>query len=105
MAKNEEWWMAYHAISKKTLPLIKTLRAEGNGYPSTIVEDLGAKMVGLSDEDMDVMMGAWNEVLDKIIFAHQSIVDENDWEYDAVVAPRVYEGLALFGKYYTSLWD
>ena len=57
------------------------------------------------DEDIETnyLIDKWNGVLDKMIYSFGKIMeddyfDNEEWE-------RIQEGLDLFSKHYTSLWD
>lgn len=59
-----------------------------------------------TDEQCKYAHSKWNEILDKMIFAMEKIAsDDNLWEFDEDIAPKVQEGCELFGKWFTSLWD
>ena len=46
----------------------------------------------------------WKWVLDEMIYAHSSIINE-ELEYNEDHEQRVRNGLMLFGKYYQNLWQ
>lgn len=54
----------------------------------------------------------WNDVLDKMIYSFQSVCDNNgifcsisDSKYENGDKGRYQEGMDLFAKYYSDLWD
>tara|TARA_R110000868_G_scaffold159061_5_gene387530 strand:+ start:1023 stop:1469 length:447 start_codon:yes stop_codon:yes gene_type:complete len=72
-------------------------------------------------EAFDICCERWNELLDKMIWAFEQVIDDtsrdkyfntpdtgNHW-YDRIGhdlhEARIQEGLSLFGEYYRALWD
>lgn len=47
----------------------------------------------------------WEEILDKIIYAFQELILNEELHFDDIIDKKVDEGLALFAKYYRNLWD
>jgi len=126
-----------HTLALIILPMLKQLKATKHGVPSDLVPDeyLYSNQVCFDfykDSDIhaiDIGSDKWDEILDKMIFSFESILDENsDSKYfkeipDSEKHPilghklevdyeglknhqeKVQEGLNLFGKYYQSLWD
>lgn len=105
-----DFWCPYSHTSKFILPLLKTLKENRTGIPSCFVN-----YDSTSVEQCKKSVRKWNNVLDKIIFSHQWIYDEDfttlhpyktfdPKEYQKTMK-KVQEGLNLFGKYYMNLWD
>lgn len=109
-------WEAFETLSLIILPLLKKFKEENNGTPITddddVPESLKSNLVQTeSNYEIDVNYHArWEWILDEMIFAFESIVD-NSWEdqfykegyeeYDN----RIKNGLILFGKYFRALWN
>lgn len=53
--------------------------------------------IGLTEDE-------WLEILDKMIFAFATVV-EGPWDVEPSDWDDVQEGLDLFGKWFTHLWD
>jgi len=47
----------------------------------------------------------WNWVLDELIWTFGKIINEEDRYTDVETEKRISNGLRLFGKYYSNLWD
>jgi hypothetical protein len=67
----------------------------------------------LKEGEEDPEMAAWNEKLDKMIYAFDYIANGREWvsdpdwtiEKERSEDLKVAEGLELFGKYYRGLWN
>lgn len=46
----------------------------------------------------------WYEILDKIILAFDTVVNDTQWQYDGKKSYKVKEGLHLFAEWYGWLW-
>lgn len=86
---------AFYHIAKKTLPyLIGFRRADKDGFPAVLNNEIKEKMVKLGysfDEEThchegivngikaeDFLMDEWHRIIDEMIFAFQYAIDEND---------------------------
>lgn len=81
---NQELWNLDCTIAEYVLPRLKKFKEYGHGYPAQLEEN------------------EWNIILDKMILSFQLVVDEED---DTNPSGYVSEGLELFGKWFTYLWD
>jgi len=113
--KIDSWdtWSADHTLAHIILPLLIELKKNKQGAPYVSIMDrpehLVPKQISLSnvrevelDELDEFHFESWNWVLDEMIFAFNSIV--NNTEDDESSMERVTNGLRLFGVYYRSLW-
>lgn len=119
------------------LPRLKYFRDEvkkdiesenGHIYASWVLEAPELKKMGFAHhlaidftrEEMDKVNNRWLEILDKMIWAFESLSDYQEFKYDEIKAlypkmpsQEIYEllrkketeGLELFAKYYRDLWD
>lgn len=90
---DNEVWALYDHASKWMLPRLKVLRATHHGVPAEFADN----------------WDAWGEILDKMIYSLQRIIDDNSCDESAWVRaeewPKIQEGLDLLGKHWMSLWD
>ena len=84
---NRDSWSLSYKIAEYTLPRLKHLRQNLNGYPCEFKT-----------------LKQWERRLDKMIFAIQMCVDE-EYIYDKKTDKKIIEGLELFGKHFRNLWD
>lgn len=117
-------WSMDHTLALIIHPMLLQLKATKHGSPwiedTDVPEHLRSSAAPLLTEEQknygesdDLFHDRWAWVLDEMIFAHHSQL--NDWEdeyhdrkdYDAmqVVEKRIQNGYRLFGKYYQNLWD
>lgn len=90
-------WNMDHTLSLIIVPMLKQMKETKHGYPDVDKEDAPDQLL---KEDR------WNYVLDEMIFAHESVLNQwEDTDFDEIKEKRVQRGLELFGKYYRSLWD
>ena len=94
------------------LPMLDQLRSTKHGSPHVDDEDVPAHLRSTAalpkenDWDIDSNWHArWEWVLDHMIEAFNSKLDEDADDFDPAVQRLRTEGFRLFGKYYESLWD
>jgi len=99
-------WSLDHTLALIILPALKDFRQHKQGVPGNFVK-------GESNEDFAKAEQAWKATVDLMIFAFQSIVDDdNDFNFDTEEGRTAYyehqdkvrKGLALFGKHFQNLW-
>lgn len=104
-------WNLDSTISMIVLPLLEKYKKIKNGSP--VVDDVDvpeslrrAAAPPLENEwDLDELHhDRWDWVVDEMIWAHRSIVEDDGLSTDEEVERR-QRGLLLFGKYYSALWD
>ena len=116
-------WGADHTLALIILPVLKKLREKKHGSPITDFEDAPAEFTGSPDPENggvdDKCHERWAWILDEMIWAFQSEVNETDefdlfyntktktWDHEGMIAwaNRQANGFRLFGKYYRALWD
>ncbi len=79
-----ETWNLYYTIAGFVLPRLKRFKEVTMGYPAVMTEN------------------EWNECLDKMIFAFETVLKEDD-DIDSCDNEKVEEGLSLFAKHYFNL--
>jgi len=89
--KNEELWSLDTTIAKFVLPRLKRFKKATRGHPSDLTEK------------------QWDDILDKMIFSFDFIVDHKKMYAignigNDKVWKKVDTGLALFAKWFNSLW-
>jgi len=117
-------WSMDHTLSLIIHPMLVKMKETKHGSPfvddedvpehlrSTAAPELTDKQKNYGETD-DLFHDRWAWVLDEMIFAHASQL--NDWDdeyherkdYDGmrVIENRIKNGYRLFGKYYQGLWD
>lgn len=93
--KDNECFSLYYPLAEFIYPRLKYFRESDKlGYPTELDS-----------------MEEWNEILDKMLFAFNFVLNENRisqfttaQEYE-VILDGVMEGFKLFGEYFLSLWD
>lgn len=137
---NYDTWSMDNSLAYIILPMLKQLKATKNGIPYPFSEIGGEchntqahfEFYETNEELFAKAEQRWNDVLDKMIFAFEHLVDDS-WEnaystgdfdnsieigepgwigthkcdYKGLrkVHDQIQEGLELFGKYYRNLWD
>jgi len=100
------------------VPMLKQLKEVKHGAPFVDNEDVSDELRA-SDEDLHTYskngetdehyFDRWNYVMDEMIFAFQSKLDEQFFSDDIInydaYSDRINNGFKLFGKYYNGLWD
>ncbi len=90
-------------------PALKQLRKDKIGVPQKVFEYCNIKIDENvtwgeeQDKQFNEALVQWQIILDKMIFAFETITADDDNE-DESVNKRVEEGLELFGKFYRCLW-
>ena len=100
------------------VPMLKQLKEVKHGAPFVDNEDVSDELRA-SDEDLHTYskngetdehyFDRWDYVMDEMIFAFQSKLDEKFFSDDIInydaYSDRINNGFKLFGKYYNGLWD
>ena len=100
------------------VPMLKQLKKVKHGAPFVDNEDVSDELRA-SDEDLHTYskngetdehyFDRWDYVMDEMIFAFQSKLDEQFFSDDIInydaYTDRINNGFKLFGKYYNGLWD
>ena len=100
------------------VPMLKQLKEVKHGAPFVDNEDVSDELRA-SDEDLHTYskngetdehyFDRWDYVMDEMIFAFQSKLDEQFFSDDIInydaYSDRINNGFKLFGKYYNVLWD
>jgi hypothetical protein len=117
-------WSADHTLSLIILPLLKKLKEDKHGSPIVDQEDVPQNLrttypamyngqldlfntfEEIGDMEDPLIHARWDYVLNEMIWAHEQIVADIDWELEMNHdwSQRLKNGLNLFGKYYQSLW-
>lgn len=82
-----ETWDLFVSIAQYTLPRLKHFRENIISHPGTMTMD------------------EWKDILQKMIDGFEIVVDDNMYVNYPIKSKILEEGLALFAKYYTNLWD
>ena len=125
-------WNADRTLALVILPVLEQLRDTAYGYPLVDPADVPTHLKP-SKEELDHFhqtmetdgkaQDRWEWVLGEMIFAFEKVIDDS-WELEFYhfgenmmdvqcidregleqMSNRIDNGLALFGKYYMSLWD
>ena len=111
-------WNLDHSLALIIVPALKILKEKKQGAPSVDNEDVSDELRA-SDEDLHTYskngetdehyFDRWDYVMDEMIFAFQSKLDEQFFSDDIInydaYTDRINNGFKLFGKYYNGLWD
>lgn len=88
-------WNLDHTIAEFVLPRLKVFRQRLFGFPGHSITEK-----------------EWEEILDKMIFSMQAIVDEWDFTKAEMTMEeqkkhweKIRDGLELFGKWFRDLWE
>jgi hypothetical protein len=128
-------WNVDDTISLIAIPLLKKYRENLHGCPGILCPEILDKDGKYVDSDHEAGMEAWKLILDKMIWAHEQVIDEKfeefyifkgdvtfekipdedlfemqstsviNWDAKAAYHDRVQEGLNLFAQFYLNLWD
>lgn len=90
-------WSADHTMALIIVPLLKKLKERKQGSALVDTEDVPDNIKKLDTH------GRWDWVLDEIIHAFELRLNEDDMSKREI--DRMQNGLMLFAKYYTALWD
>lgn len=88
---DSELWNLDVTIAKFVLPRLKRFKEIITSCPGTFE----------GDDDIE----QWYTILDKIIFSMEKISQDNYSDPNLDIDKKVEEGLELFGKYFSALWD
>lgn len=97
-----ELWNLDYTLAAFILPRLKTFRddvKESIAVPSCLTED--AK----TGEDIEKARSKWHDYLDKMVWAFQQIIDDENINYDLATREETKKGLRLFGEFFLFLWD
>tara|TARA_B100000508_G_C11349358_1_gene223138 strand:- start:86 stop:475 length:390 start_codon:yes stop_codon:yes gene_type:complete len=109
---NFDCWSLDYTLARIIHPALIRLKETKHGYPELWEDGMVTHHnwdrqlhFDFIDEDIETnyLIDKWNGVLDKMIYSFGKIMeddyfDNEEWE-------RIQEGLDLFSKHYTSLWD
>ena len=109
---NFDCWSLDYTLARIIHPALIRLKETKHGYPELWEDGMVTHHnwdrqlhFDFIDEDIETnyLIDKWNGVLDKMIYSFSKIMedayfDNEEWE-------TIQEGLDLFAKHYTSLWD
>tara|TARA_B100001113_G_scaffold262007_1_gene216933 strand:- start:1452 stop:1841 length:390 start_codon:yes stop_codon:yes gene_type:complete len=109
---NFDCWSLDFTLARIIHPALIRLKETKHGYPELWEDGMVTHHnwdrqlhFDFIDEDIEstYLINKWNGILDKMIYSFGKIMedayfDNEEWE-------RIQEGLDLFSKHYTSLWD
>ena len=112
---NFDVWNLDHTLSCIIHPALIRLRETKQGYPQLIEDGMVTPHYwdrqlhfDFIDEKVEekYLLNKWNDIMDKMIYSFGVIKNDGLFEkYDEEEWNRIQEGLDLFAKHYTSLWD
>ena len=105
-------WSLDYTLARIIHPALIRLKETKHGYPELWEDGMVTHHnwdrqlhFDFIDEDIEstYLINKWNGILDKMIYSFGKIMedayfDNEEWE-------KIQEGLDLFSKHYTSLWD
>ena len=105
-------WSLDYTLARIIHPALIRLKETKHGYPELWEDGMVTHHnwdrqlhFDFIDEDIEsnYLIDKWNGILDKMIYSFGKIMeddyfDNEEWE-------KIQEGLDLFSKHYTSLWD
>lgn len=83
----DELWDLAHATAWFMLPRLKEFRKVTCGYPCELKS-----------------MDEWREIIDKMIFAFEWYLDDDNWYKEGEEHDKAMDGFDLFGKWLLALW-
>ena len=109
---NFDCWSLDYTLARIIHPALIRLKETKHGYPELWEDGMVTHHnwdrqlhFDFIDEDIEstYLINKWNGILDKMIYSFSKIMedayfDNEEWE-------TIQEGLDLFAKHYTSLWD
>lgn len=116
-------WGAHHTLALVIHPVLVRLKEKKHGAPCTddsdVPEHLRSTAYPKKESEYDTDGGhfkRWDWIIDEMIWAFSQEIDEDadaqfyigkDYDKEKVLAweARKANGLRLFGKYYSNLWD
>ena len=112
---NFDVWNLDHTLSCIIHPALIRLRETKQGYPQLFEDGMVTPHYwdrqlhfDFIDEEVEekYLLNKWNDIMDKMIYSFGVIKNDGLFEkYDEEEWNRIQEGLDLFAKHYTSLWD
>ena len=105
-------WSLDYTLARIIHPALVRLKEKKNGYPELLEDGMVTPQhwdrqlhFDFIDEEVEekYLIDKWNGILDKMIYSFGKIME--DEYFDNVEWKKIQEGLDLFGKHYTSLWD
>lgn len=95
-------WSLDSTLAEIIYPALKLYRSKLNSYHTIDEWDIPTNYTGNRSDANEV----WLFIIDEMIWAFEQYVNGNIFEYDdSDRYIRLENGLRLFGKYYTALWD
>jgi len=84
---DRECWNLFYYHARWLVPRLKRLKEISHGYPVSLTEQ------------------EWDAILDKMIWAFELILRNEEEGPDGQIKPEVEEGIQLFSRWYFALWD
>jgi hypothetical protein len=118
--KRSDLWSLDHTILLFVLPRLKEFRRTAHTFPLSMfyvdpenpTEEELNNPDQYRDSDSAAAFAKWEATLDKMIWSMSEMIEEDGmfWDYslggvDEEKTKKVDEGMALFHKYFFSLWD
>ena len=112
---NFDVWNLDHTLSCIIHPALIRLKETKQGYPQLFEDGMVTPHYwdrqlhfDFIDEEVEekYLLNKWNDIMDKMIYSFGVIKNDGLFEkYDQDEWNKIQEGLDLFAKHYTSLWD
>lgn len=108
---NYDVWNMDHTLALIIYPMLVKYKEIGISYGYIDNDDVPKNLrvsKSLKDENKisKIKEKQWQWFLDELIWTFATILDEEvDYRFNKELNVRVTNGLRLFGKYYSSLWD
>ena len=112
---NFDVWNLDHTLSCIIHPALIRLKETKQGYPELWEDGMVQHHnwtrqlhFDFIDEEVETkyLTDKWNTIMDKMIYSFGAIMNDDFlYKYDQDEWNRIQEGLDLFAKHYTSLWD
>ena len=105
-------WSLDHTLACIIHPALIRLKETKHGYPELWEDGMVTHHnydrqlhFDFIDEEVETkyLVDKWDNIMDKMIYSFECIMQDNNLEIEDW--DRVQEGLDLFAKHYTSLWD
>ena len=108
-------WSLDHTLSRIIHPALVRLKETKHGYPELFEDGMVTPHhwdrqlhFDFIDEDVETkyLMDKWDTIMDKMIYSFGQIVEDKLFDItDQKQLDEIQEGIDLFAKHYTSLWD
>ena len=108
-------WNLDHTLASIIHPALIRLKETKQGYPQLFEDGMVTphywdKQLHFDFIDEKVeeeyLLNKWNAIMDKMIYSFGVIMNDGLFDkYDQDEWEKIQEGLDLFAKHYTSLWD